>query len=156
MQAATQLEPSAISAGSRSQAGEWLVHSLILAAAVAVPLLGACMTTLSGEQVAFAGLERFPLPALCASRWLGVQCPTCGITRSVIALMHGNLQESLAFHRFGWMVLLFVAGQIPYRVLRLLRPHQRLPRLERFGIGMLLAIGVVVVLNRFFEVFVAA
>ena len=130
-----------------------MLHMLILIAAVAVPLAGACMTTLNGDQVAIAGFERYPFPTLCGSRWLGVQCPTCGVTRSVIELMHGDLRGSLTHHRFGWLILLFVVLQIPYRIVRLRCPAKRWPKLERWGIAMLLGIGVVVVVNRFAEVF---
>lgn len=139
--------------GNLPQRGERLLHLLILLAAVAVPAAGAGMTTLNDEQVALSGFERYPLPTLCGSRWLGVQCPTCGVTRSIIELMHGNLGSSLAFHRLGWLILLFVVLQIPYRIVRLRRPAKRWPRLERAGIAMLLAIGVAVVVNRFTEVF---
>jgi hypothetical protein len=139
--------------GNLPHRGERLIHWLILIAAISVPLLGACMTTLDGEQVAMAGLERYPLPTLCSSRWLGVQCPTCGVTRSIIELMHGNLSDSLAFHRVGWLILVFIMLQIPYRIVRLRCPTKRWPRLERWGIAMLLAIGVAVVVNRVAEVF---
>ena len=110
------------------------------------------MTTLNGEQVAVVGFERYPLPTLCASRWIGMQCPACGVTRSIIELVHGNVMQSLEYHRLGWLILLFLAVQIPYRVVRVLQPATRWPRLERWGIALLLLIGVAVVVNRFAEV----
>jgi hypothetical protein len=130
----------------------WL-HALILLAAVAVPLLGLSLTVLNGDQVAITGFERYSLPTLCASRWLGVQCPTCGVTRSIIELMHGNFARSFGHHRLGWLILMFLMLQIPYRVVRLLRPARRWPRLERWGIATLLLVGIAVVVNRMAEVF---
>jgi len=139
--------------GNVPHRGERLLHLLILAAAAAVPLAGASMTVRNGDQVAVAGLENYPLPTLCGSRWLGVQCPTCGVTRSIIELMHGRVGDSVAYHRFGWLILMFILLQIPYRAARARRPAQRWPRLERWGIVMLVAIAIIVVVNRFAEVF---
>ena len=57
------------------------------------------------------------LPELCASRMLfGVECPGCGLTRSFVSLAAGDLQESLRFHRVGWLLALALIGQLPYRV----------------------------------------
>lgn len=56
------------------------------------------------EQVSLSGIA---LPELCLSRRiLRWNCPLCGGTRSVIYLMHGRWQESLAVHPLGWFVLL--------------------------------------------------
>jgi hypothetical protein len=148
-----EFEPLPLPFEAAAHRSERLLHALILAAAVAVPVLGALMTTSPGGQVAFAGFESRPLPTLCASRWLGFSCPTCGVTRSIIALVHGEIAQSLAFHRFGWLILLFIVAQAPYRTYKIIRPEQRLPRLERLGIGVFLAIGVLVVANRFAEFF---
>jgi hypothetical protein len=37
------------------------------------------------------------LPCL-SKRLLGVECPGCGLQRSVVSLLHGDLQESLALY----------------------------------------------------------
>lgn len=130
-----------------------LTHALILAGALAVPVLGWLMTPVSGGQVAFSGLESYPLPTLCLSRRLGWDCPTCGVTRSMIALVQGELLLSLSKHRFGWLVLLNFLAQIPYRGYRLMHPGRPLPRLEWAGLWLLVATGVIVVANRFLEAF---
>jgi Protein of unknown function (DUF2752) len=60
------------------------------------------------------------LPELCGSRALfGIECPGCGLTRSFIALSHGDLAGSLAYHRVGWLLALAVVLQFPYRILTL-------------------------------------
>ena len=51
------------------------------------------------------------LGAMCWSReFLGLTCPMCGLTRSVIALAHGELGASLAFHPGGVLVVLVLLG----------------------------------------------
>lgn len=140
----------ATDAMSRRCSERWL-QAVFLATAVAVPVLGSLMVTLDGRQVAFAGLETAPLPSLCASRWLGFDCPSCGLTRSVIALMAGDLRQSVAHHRFGWLILLQIVAQIPYRAIRLARPQQRFPHLEIAGFLTVLLTGGVIVVNWFVE-----
>jgi hypothetical protein len=47
--------------------------------------------------------EGNPLGAFsCPIRhWLGAICPGCGLTRSFVALAHGDLGRSIAYHAFG-------------------------------------------------------
>ena len=41
-------------------------------------------------------------PPLCPFRLLtGLPCPGCGLTRSLVCLLHGDLAMSLAFHPLG-------------------------------------------------------
>ena len=126
-----------------------LTHGVLLAAAVAVPVLAAAMTTVGGDRVAFAGFERFTLPTLCVTRSLGLPCPTCGMTRSVIALAAGDIAASLHHHRLGWLVLGLILTQIPYRGYRLAFPTRPHPRLERAGVWTAVAAAVAVAADWF-------
>lgn len=50
-------------------------------------------------------------PVLCPFRRLtGLPCPTCGLTRSWSALMHGQFGDSVAFHPLGPVTLLGAAA----------------------------------------------
>lgn len=41
-------------------------------------------------------------PILCPFRRLtGLPCPGCGLTRSIVALVQGDLDAAFAHHRFG-------------------------------------------------------
>lgn len=56
------------------------------------------------------------LPHLCAIRgWLGIDCPACGLTRSLIHFAQHDWRASFADHRLGWLIALAVIVQIPYR-----------------------------------------
>ncbi|TWT87162.1 hypothetical protein Mal64_26970 [Pseudobythopirellula maris] len=73
-----------------------------------------------GLGVGPQGMPGARLPELCGSRlMLGAECPGCGLTRSFIALAHGDLHGSLAYHRVGWVLALAVLLQPPYRLLSL-------------------------------------
>lgn len=73
-----------------------------------------------GTAVGLRGVPGYPLPELCATRRVfGVGCPGCGLTRSIVWLMHGDLSASLAMHRLGWLIFAAILLQIPYRALAL-------------------------------------
>ncbi|WP_186479371.1 DUF2752 domain-containing protein [Synechococcus sp. NOUM97013] len=42
-----------------------------------------------------------PLPGCPWRAWTGIPCPTCFLTRSVMASLHGDLGEALELHVFG-------------------------------------------------------
>jgi hypothetical protein len=58
--------------------------------------------------------------------WLGIRCPACGLTRSIIHLAEGNWRASWHSHRLGGLVAVVFAVQIPYRLLALGRSSRRL------------------------------
>jgi hypothetical protein len=50
-------------------------------------------------------------PVLCPFRRItGLPCPTCGLTRSWNAALHGQLRESVAFHPLGLLTLIGAAA----------------------------------------------
>jgi hypothetical protein len=75
-----------------------------------------------------AAPQAITLPVTCGSRaLLGLECPGCGLTRSFVALAHGDLQRSLAFHRVGWLLATAVVGQLIYRPWMLYELRTKLP-----------------------------
>ncbi|HYL50552.1 MAG TPA: DUF2752 domain-containing protein [Acidimicrobiia bacterium] len=71
-----------------------------------------------GLRLAAAGLVAaavaYPLapfsPTLCPLRaTTGVPCPFCGMTRAVVAAVHGHVLQSLAFNPGGIFVVLIAA-----------------------------------------------
>jgi len=60
------------------------------------------------------------LPPSCPSQILfKARCPGCGLTRSFVALAHGQWIEAIDFHRLGPLFFFICVLQIPYRIWRL-------------------------------------
>lgn len=98
-----------------------LFHVLMLAVAVPVLILSFVLYNEGPANVMIPWL-RLPLPPTCGmQKTFGLDCPGCGLTRSFIALAHGDLTASLAFNPGGILVFGLVLFQIPYRVAQLLR-----------------------------------
>lgn len=97
-----------------ASAAERRIHLLVLT--ICLGLIGVALVLDPAESVGrIAGavtLAGHHLPEVCAfKRVTGLPCPGCGLTRSWVAALHGQVAASLAFHRLGWLVLLYVALQ---------------------------------------------
>ena len=72
------------------------------------------------RTVALWFLPDRPFPDVCPSRrFLDVECPGCGLTRSLVYLSRGELISSVRMHRLGWLVAAVVLLQVPYRIVRM-------------------------------------
>ena len=110
---------------ARARQVRW--HRQMLAIAAAVCVLAFAHKELPDGRIAARALPQIPLPQTCASRaWLGLKCPGCGLTRSVIHLAEGNWRGSWEAHRLGALMALWIVSQIPYRLLALRRPEHPL------------------------------
>ena len=89
---------------------EWVMLGM---SAMAVALAFCLRVGADGRQVLLAD---WALPELCLARsWLGISCFGCGLTRSWIAMAHGQLLESWNYHPVGGLLFVAAACQIPYR-----------------------------------------
>jgi hypothetical protein len=83
----------------------------ILAIVAAAILATSAILVPSGSGLALSSGR--PVPDAC---WLwgarGHDCPTCGLTRSCVALAHGDLRASLAWHPAGPLVMLAAAASL--------------------------------------------
>ena len=97
------------------------------------------LATQSGEvavgetDVSNLRLGTFNLPSTYSFRNLtGIPCPGCGLTRSMVAAAHGDINAGFHYNRLGPLVLAYVLLQLMYRVVWLAIPSS--PRLiARFG-----------------------
>ena len=99
---------------------------IILSVAVLVTITASSLFIRDDEHVEFTFLRGWPFPELCTSRLLlGIECPGCGLTRSVICLAHGDWGRSVRYHRLGWLIAACVLLQFPYRTMTLRYPDFR-------------------------------
>jgi hypothetical protein len=102
-------------------------HREVLAVACAVGVLAVVLVENPVGRVSVRGFPQYPLPQTCASQsLLGVKCPGCGLTRSIIHLAEGDWQASWRAHRLGGLMAAVIALQVPYRLLALRRPERPL------------------------------
>jgi len=100
----------------------WRRHRFMLVLSSAVVALALLLDVTPAGHVAFRGWPNLPLPSTCMSRSLyGVDCPGCGLTRSLVYLAHGQWRASWDMHRLGWLMGAAILLQFPYRVVGLVR-----------------------------------
>lgn len=97
-------------------------HLGVLAGCVLVLLLSRGLS-LHGGHLALSQLQDGTLPDVCFFHVVtGWDCPFCGLTRSFVALAHGEWRLSLSYHRLGWLVFLLLLAQFPYRATLIAAP----------------------------------
>ena len=83
-------------------------------------LVTAAVLELSGDEgIALAG---YRLPELCTwRRWFDRECPTCGLTRACVAIVHGQWSRAWRFHPAGFVVIGLAIVLPTYQAWRLWR-----------------------------------
>src|SRR5262249_21261909 len=85
-----QLRPLSAAEVARRRDAFWF-DVQVLVVAVGVVALAFLLRVRSDQRVEFRGLPGVALPHVCAARvWLGLSCPGCGLTRSVISVAEGD------------------------------------------------------------------
>lgn len=101
---------------------EWVPQAAFLLASGLVLVL-AVVLEIRGQRVIMPGVG-LALPESCwLKRLTGLECPGCGLTRSMICLVHGNFLEAWDFNPGGYLFFLLIAAQVPYRIAQICRIH---------------------------------
>ncbi len=96
-------------------------HLLILVGVVVVLVLAFALEVRSPTQVGIRGIDGV-LPPSCRFRsWTGLDCPTCGLTRSFVSIAHGDLSAALGFNPVSPLVFAAFLFQIPFRAMQIRR-----------------------------------
>ena len=113
-------------------------HRLMIRVALAVIALSAVLrVTADDTAIEMPGSPGTRLPPICALKaFTGVRCPGCGLTRSFVAMAHGQVRRAARLHGVGPPLFVLLALQIPYRSYMLRRadsaPSPRPARLSRW------------------------
>lgn len=120
--------------GTRSSllSGELLPYLVILIVCFCI-LAGALILRPAHPGSSHIRLGGISLPDVCVMRGTtGLPCPGCGLTRSIVAAVHGDIRKSLVYHRLGLLTLVYVLLQFLFCLGFLLIPIWRI-RLTRYG-----------------------
>jgi len=69
-------------------------------------------------------------PACAVKQHTGKECPTCGLTRSIVALYNGDLDLSIKFHPRGYLFVCLLLIELLLRVVPIVYPHKLVPWLD--------------------------
>lgn len=53
-------------------------------------------------------------------KYLDIDCPSCGLTRSFSAILHQHSDAAFEWNKYGWQIFLFFSIQLVMRILFLL------------------------------------
>jgi hypothetical protein len=120
--------------------GELIAHWIIIFFC-AVILLGGLVLSPPDAYSPYLHIGHIPIPDTCSFKNLtGLPCPGCGLTRSIVAAMHGDFRASLMYHRLGLLTLAYVCLQFLYRLVMIVVPTLRT---HVFSFGNILNIGII-------------
>lgn len=101
----------ALAAGAGGQRRGLAGGDAVVLLAAASVLAAAMWLEVSGEHLAAPGGAT--LGGMCFLRELtGMICPFCGMSRSVVALVHGDLAASLGFHPGGALIVALLMASL--------------------------------------------
>lgn len=90
-------------------------HVAILTISFGVLIAASILQLSGGDGVRLPGGST-PLPETCfAQRMFGIECPGCGLTRSTICMMRGDIAAAARFNAMGPVLFVFIVAQLPYR-----------------------------------------
>ena len=128
---------------------EMMLHGLFVLMATGViglSFLMSCETEQAGGQAVFVPGIPSAMPPLCGvKRFLGVDCPGCGLTRAFISISHGRWADAWRFHLASFLLYGFVVAQIPWHMVQLSRLVRGRPPID-WPVVYAVPIGVVIAL----------
>ncbi len=127
-----------------NNSSDQLTHTLVLLTCLGMLVMGALLMPPRAPSDPLA-LGDVPLPLLCGfRRATGLDCPGCGLTRSVTATLHGQLNHAVDWNPVGPLVAVYALLQALRHGLWLAWPDWRLQREKRWGRALDRAILVLV------------
>jgi len=86
-------------------------------------LVGSLILTPPKNDSPCVQLGNIPLPGICMFRSVtGIPCPGCGLLRSMVSAVHGDVAKSLEYHRLGLVTIVYVIIQFFFHLGILLFP----------------------------------
>ncbi|MAX26721.1 MAG: hypothetical protein CMJ19_19685 [Phycisphaeraceae bacterium] len=122
-------------------------HILILVCSLVVLLLS-FLLRFDEHGLHLHGMDHVVVPDVCFFKMAtGWDCLFCGLTRSFVAITHGQLHLAYEYHRLSFLAMLIVLGQLPYRIALICRPslkHHRVMRsLQRWTLPVFMGLALI-------------
>ena len=133
-----------VEATAAEEATDITLHWALLVAAASVLVL-AVILQVRGQDTVVIPVVDVPLPGTCTfKRFVGKECPGCGLTRCFISMAHGRPVAAWYFNPAGILFFGIVASQIPFRAMQIWRIRRGLAevrwrRLGNYLFGFLIA-----------------
>jgi hypothetical protein len=84
--------------------------------------LGICVTPLIGSWF-YAGGYRIGFVFCPLRHWLGIICPSCGMTRSFVAIVRGDWRQAIDYHLFGPLLFICLGLTVAHWIWELRSGH---------------------------------
>ena len=125
---------------------------IILLCASIIPI-SFCIPNQEDMAIYLSGIKLQRLPNVCLFKKIsGIECPSCGLTRSFISISNLKIKKAWYFHRVGILIYAFVVLQIPYRIYMIWNEEAFESNISKKIIkGYLYVIGVALIINWFFN-----
>ncbi len=78
-------------------------------------------------------------PSCFVKKYTGKDCPTCGLTRSIVALYNGNLNLSVKYHPVGYLFVSLLFIELLLRIIPIYYSHKLIPWLD---MGQLIIVSI--------------
>jgi hypothetical protein len=88
----------------------------VLLGAIIIIVLSRILT-IEGSGVVLPLFGGYNLPGACTFKAIfGIDCPTCGMTRSFISISRFSFKEAYKYNPIGFLAYILILFQIPYRI----------------------------------------
>jgi hypothetical protein len=118
-----------------------LYHGIILAVC-AVVIIAAFVCDVDKLGIYLFGWK-WPMKCLL-HRFFDVNCALCGMSRAFVSTANGDFAKAFEYHTLGIPMFCFVAMQIPYRIITIIKCPAKTPALTKImtatGVFLLAAI----------------
>lgn len=89
--------------------------------------------------------QHLELPYCILKHHTGHDCPTCGLTRSVLELYNGNFDISQSYHPAGFLIIVFLLFELLMRTIPFLKRSPAIPLCDIIQIPFLFFVTISVI-----------
>lgn len=106
---------------------QWLnLASIVWFGGISFLLAASALLSVGDDREVILPFVNLPLPETCSTQSrLGIDCPGCGLTRSFIHIVHGDIAAAWQLNWVSIFVFGYVVAQLPLSIAHWIRAGQR-------------------------------